>query len=73
MNQNLFKDAQHYHKRMIEDAEESKSFIKIDAEIIHNNSNNLELGALVRQMMHDKIKRADEHINYIKNIDNATN
>jgi len=73
MNQKLARDAQHYHKRMIEDAEESKSFIKIDAAIIHDTSNNLELGALVRKMMQDKIERANEHINYIKNIDNATN
>lgn len=73
MNQELSKEAQHYHKRIIDDAEKSKLSIKINSELIQKTSNNLELGAIVRRMMNDQIERAEDYINYIRNISNATN
>jgi hypothetical protein len=70
---NTTKIDNHYHRRMIEDGEEWKTFINIPAQVIAENSDDQELGRIVREMLMKKIKQTDEHINYIKNISNATN
>jgi hypothetical protein len=58
---------------MIEDGEEWKNFINVPAQVIAENEDDQELGRIVREMLAKKVKEANEHINYIKNISNATN
>jgi hypothetical protein len=58
---------------MIEDGEQWKSFINVPAQVITETEDDRELGRIVREMLAKKVKDADEHINYIKNINNAKN
>lgn len=53
---------------MEETAEESKKFLKIDAALIRENSNDSNLGALVRKMMDEKLQAIEEHIKSIKRL-----
>lgn len=53
---------------MIEMAEESKKFIKLDAEKILNEKDNEKLGEWVRAEMMKKIADCDAHIEHVKNL-----
>jgi hypothetical protein len=55
---------------MIEDAEEWKTFLKIDASLIKETPNDEKLGALVRSLMNEKLEKIEEHIKHIKNAKN---
>jgi len=66
----MSKESEYYHRRMIEDAEEWKTFLKIDASLIRETSNDEKLGALVRSLMNEKLEKIEEHIKHIKNAKN---
>jgi hypothetical protein len=66
MSQKTNIEIEHYRRRMLEDAEEWKTFIKIDAKLIRDTPNNSELGSLVRKLMNEKIEQSDEHIKQVK-------
>lgn len=53
---------------MMEDAEEWKTFLKIDASLIRETPNDTKLGALVRSMMNEKLENIEEHIKHIKQL-----
>jgi len=71
--ENTTKTNNYYHRRIIEDAEEWKNFINVPAQVIEENVDDREPGRIVREMLAKKVEQANEHINYIKNINNATN
>jgi hypothetical protein len=55
---------------MVEMAMESKKFLKIPAAIIQNTPNDLELGSVIRGIYIQRVKDADDHIAYIKSLEN---
>jgi len=59
-----------YRRQMIEMAMESKKFLKIPAAIIQNTPNDLELGSVIRGIYIQRVKDADDHIAYIKSLEN---
>lgn len=59
-----------YRRQMVEMAMESKKFLKIPAAIIQNTPNDLELGSIIRGIYIQRVKDADEHIAYIKSLEN---
>ena len=59
-----------YRRQMIEMAMETKKFLKIPASIIQNTPNDSELGSVIRGMYIQRVKDADEHIAYIKSLEN---
>lgn len=58
-----------YRKQMIELANEAKKQLTIPASIIKNESNDMELGRIIRGIYNQRCKDADEHINYIKSLE----
>jgi hypothetical protein len=63
---NKNRDAMHYRKRIIENAEESKKFLKVPAEMIFTMGDE-ELGSAIKEMMEAKIAEADRLIEHAKN------
>lgn len=61
-------DALTYQKQMIEMAEESKKFIKLEAQAILNELDDRKLGEWVRAQMLQKIAGCDAHIEHVKNL-----
>jgi hypothetical protein len=59
-----------YRRQMVEMAMESKKFLKIPAAIIQNTPNDLELGSVIRGIYIQRVKDADDHIAYIKSLEN---
>jgi len=59
-----------YRRQMIEMAMESKKFLKIPAAIIQNTPNDSELGSVIRGIYIQRVKDADDHIAYIKSLEN---
>jgi hypothetical protein len=55
---------------MVEMAMESKKFLKIPAAIIQNTPNDSELGSVIRGIYNQRVKDADDHIAYIKSLEN---
>jgi hypothetical protein len=58
----------HYQKQMLLMAEESKTFIRINAEEILSRSNDEELGKWVKEQMLKKISDAEARIEEVKNM-----
>jgi len=64
-------DKYYYGKQIIGFNEESKTFIKLEADWILNKKSDKELGKQVRNKMLQKIKELDEHTELIrKQIEN---
>jgi len=59
-----------YRRQMVEMAVESKKFLKIPAAIIQNTPNDSELGSVIRGIYIQRVKDADDHIAYIKSLEN---
>lgn len=59
-----------YRRQMIEMANDAKKFLKIPASIITNTPNDMELGKIIREMHIQRCKDADDHIQYIKSLEN---
>ena len=59
-----------YRRQMIEMANETKKQLVIPASIIKNESNDMELGKIIRGIYNQRCKDADEHIKYIKSLEN---
>lgn len=59
-----------YRKQMIELANDAKKFLTIPASIIRNESNDMELGKIIRTMYNQRCKDAEAHIEYIKSLEN---
>jgi hypothetical protein len=59
-----------YRKQMIEMANEAKKQLVIPASIILNESNDMELGKIIRGIYSQRCKDADAHIQYIKSLEN---
>jgi len=59
-----------YRKQMIEMANEAKKQLVIPASIILNESNDMELGKIIRGIYNQRCKDADVHIEYIKSLEN---
>jgi hypothetical protein len=59
-----------YRKQMIEMANEAKKQLVIPASIILNESNDMELGKIIRGIYNQRCKDADAHIEYIKSLEN---
>lgn len=59
-----------YRRQMIEMANEAKKQIIIPASIIRNESNDMELGKIIRGMYNQRCKDAEAHIEYIKSLEN---
>ena len=59
-----------YRKQMIEMANEAKKQLVVPASIILNESNDMELGKIIRGIYNQRCKDADEHIKYIKSLEN---
>jgi hypothetical protein len=59
-----------YRKQMIEMANEAKKQLAIPASIILNESNDMELGKIIRGIYNQRCKDADAHIQYIKSLEN---
>jgi hypothetical protein len=59
-----------YRRQMIEMANEAKKQITIPALIIRNESNDMELGKIIRGIFNQRCKDADAHIEYIKSLEN---
>jgi len=59
-----------YRRQMIEMANEAKKQITIPALIIKNESNDMELGKIIRGIFNQRCKDADAHIEYIKSLEN---
>jgi hypothetical protein len=55
---------------MIEMANEAKKQLVIPASIILNESNDMELGKIIRGIYNQRCKDADAHIEYIKSLEN---
>ena len=58
-----------YRRQMIEMANEAKKQIVIPASVIKNESNDMELGKIIRGMYNQRVKDADAHIEYIKSLE----
>jgi hypothetical protein len=59
-----------YRRQMIEMANEAKKQLVIPASIILNESNDMELGKIIRGIYNQRCKDADAHIQYIKSLEN---
>jgi hypothetical protein len=59
-----------YRRQMIELANDAKKQITIPASIINNESNDMELGKIIRGMYNQRCKDAEAHITYIKSLEN---
>jgi hypothetical protein len=59
-----------YRKQMIEMANEAKKQLVVPASIILNESNDMELGKIIRGIYNQRCKDADAHIQYIKSLEN---
>lgn len=59
-----------YRRQMVELANEAKKQIVIPASIIRNESNDMELGKIIRGIYNQRCKDADAHIEYIKSLEN---
>ena len=59
-----------YRRQMVEMGMESKKFLKIPAAIIQNTPNDSELGNVIRGIYIQRVKDADDHIAYIKSLEN---
>lgn len=59
-----------YRKQMIDMANEAKKQLVIPASIIKNESNDMELGKIIRGIYNQRCKDADAHIEYIKSLEN---
>ena len=58
-----------YRKQMVELANDAKKFLTIPASIIKNESNDMELGKIIRMMYYQRCKDAEAHIEYIKSLE----
>lgn len=63
-------DAKIYRRQIVEAAEEAQTYFKIPADIIKETSNDAELGYKIRMMYSDMCDQLNEHIRYIKSLDN---
>lgn len=59
-----------YIKQAIELAEESKNQIVISKELIDSIPDNRELGFKIREMLQQKIKDCNIHIEHMKSLEN---
>ena len=59
-----------YRRQMVEMANEAKKQLVIPASIILNESNDMELGKIIRGIYNQRCKDADAHIEYIKSLEN---
>lgn len=59
-----------YRRQMIEMANDAKKQLVIPASIIKNESNDMELGKIIRGIYNQRCKDADAHIEYIKSLEN---
>jgi hypothetical protein len=59
-----------YRRQMVEMANDAKKQITIPASIINNESNDMELGKIIRGIYNQRCKDADAHIEYIKSLEN---
>jgi hypothetical protein len=59
-----------YRRQMVNMANEAKKQLVIPASIILNESNDMELGKIIRGMYNQRCKDADAHIEYIKSLEN---
>jgi hypothetical protein len=59
-----------YRRQMVEMANDAKKQITIPASIIKNESNDMELGKIIRGIYNQRCKDADAHIEYIKSLEN---
>lgn len=59
-----------YRRQMVEMANDAKKQITIPASIINNESNDMELGKIIRAMYNQRCKDAEAHITYIKSLEN---
>lgn len=58
-----------YRRQMIEMANDAKKQLVIPASIIKNESNDMELGKIIRGIYNQRCKDADAHIEYIKSLE----
>ena len=59
-----------YRRQMIELANDAKKQITIPASVIKNESNDMELGKIIRGMYNRRCEDANAHITYIKSLEN---
>jgi len=59
-----------YRRQMVNMANEAKKQLVIPASIILNESNDMELGKIIRGIYNQRCKDADTHIEYIKSLEN---
>jgi|688.fasta_scaffold424134_2 hypothetical protein len=59
-----------YRRQMVNMANEAKKQLVIPASIILNESNDMELGKIIRGIYNQRCKDADAHIEYIKSLEN---
>lgn len=59
-----------YRRQMVDMANEAKKQVIIPASIINNESNDMELGKIIRGIYNQRCKDADAHIEYIKSLVN---
>jgi hypothetical protein len=59
-----------YRRQMVNMANEAKNQLVIPASIILNESNDMELGKIIRGIYNQRCKDADAHIEYIKSLEN---
>lgn len=63
-------DVMVYRRQMIEMANDAKKQITIPASVIKNESNDMELGKIIRGMYNRRCADAEAHIEYIKSLEN---
>lgn len=61
-------DKNYYLKKSIDLAEESKKKITLETSIVHEYSNDAELGREVRKLVYERISQADKHIKDMWNL-----
>ena len=69
MNRAIQEDAKIYRRQIIKMGEESKKSIQLQADSIFNEPDDERLGKWVREMMTKKIEEINNHINYIKTLE----
>jgi hypothetical protein len=73
MNKEIREEAKIYRRQIIEMGEKSKKTLTIEAEDVLKRQDDEELGRWVRETLNKKLEEIDNHINYIKSLDNGTN
>jgi hypothetical protein len=72
MNKEIREEAKIYRRQIIEMGENSKKTLTLEAAEVMKRSDDEELGRWVREMLEKKIEEIDNHINYIKSLDNGS-